>query len=119
MFKNFIHEMTKRGHEIQIVVIEKDVTVTLLNLFHLQFHLIGKNPSSLSGKFFSLPQWIYKTYKIADQFEPDIYIGQAFPPFAYICALQKKPYIIFEDTESAQAVQTITFPFASSIVTPS
>ena len=119
MFKNFILEMMERGHEIEIVAIEKDLTVTLLEKFGLPFNLIGKNPASTSGKLFALPLWTYRTYKIAQRFKPDIFIGQALPHFAYVSAFQKKPYIIFEDSEPAHVVQAITFPLASNIITPS
>ena len=119
MFKNFIHAMQSKGHKVEIVAIEKDVTVALLKKFGLPFKIIGKNPSTISGKILSLPQWTYQTFKIARRFKPDIFIGQAFPHFAYTSKLLNKPYIIFEDTESAQVVQSITFPFASNIITPS
>ncbi|MGD0534046.1 MAG: DUF354 domain-containing protein [Methanoregula sp.] len=119
MFKNFIQEMTEQGHEVEIVAIEKDLTLTLLKKFQIPFKLIGNNPTSTFGKLSSLPQWTYQTYKIARRFKPDIFIGQAFPHFAYVSALQKKPYIIFEDSEPAHVVQAITFPFATYIVTPS
>jgi len=119
MFKNFIHEMIKRGHEVEIVAIEKDITGTLLKKFQLRFTHIGKNPSSLLGKILHIPLWTYRTFKFSMRFKPDLFIGQAFPHFAYVSVLLNKPYIIFEDTEIAQAVQAITFPFASSIVTPS
>jgi len=118
MFKNFIHAMENRGHEVEIVAVEKDITIRLLNEFKLPHKIIGKNPPSLSGKLISLPKWIYHTYKIAQNFKPDIFIGQAFPPFAYISKSFNKPYIIFEDTESATLVQKLCFPFASKIVTP-
>ncbi len=119
MFKNFIHAMESRGHEVEIVAIEKDVTVALLKKFGLPFKIIGKNPSTISGKILSLPQWTYQTLKIARRFKPDIFIGQAFPHFAYISAFQKKPFVIFEDSEPAHVVQAITFPLASCIITPS
>ena len=119
MFKNFIRAMTEKGHKVEIVAIDKDLTERLLTDFQLPYTNIGKNPSSILGKIMAIPQWAHQTYRIARRFEPDLFIGQAFPHFAYVSALLKKPYIIFEDTESAHAVQAITFPFASSIVTPS
>ena len=41
------------------------------------------------------------------------------PHFAHVSAILRKPYILFEDTESATAVQKVCFPFANAIVTPS
>mgnify|MGYP000858987555 CR=1 FL=1 len=119
MFKNFIRVMVQRGHEVRIVTVEKDLTETLLKRANLPYDHIGENPTSFLGKLFNTPLWIFRTYNISRRFKPDIFVGQAFPHFAHVAALQGKPYIIFEDSEPAHVVQAITFPFASSIVTPS
>jgi predicted glycosyltransferase len=119
MFKNFIEEMEKRGHEVKILAIEKDITEYLLKRFNMPYTLIGKNPPSIYKKVLSVPKWEYLTLKIARKFKPDIYIGQALPHFAHVSAILRKPYILFEDTESATAVQRVCFPFADAIVTPS
>ena len=119
MFKNFIEEMAKRGHEVKILAIEKDITEYLLKRFNMPYTLIGKNPPSIYKKVLSVPKWEYLTLKIARKFRPDMFIGQALPHFAHVSAILRKPYIIFEDTESATAVQRVCFPFADAIVTPS
>ena len=119
MFKNFIKEMAKRGHEVKILAIEKDITEYLLKRFNMPYTLIGKNPPSIYKKVLSVPKWEYLTFKIAREFRPDMFIGQALPHFAHVSAILRKPYIIFEDTESATAVQKVCFPFADAIVTPS
>lgn len=119
MFKNFIKGMEKRGHEIKILAIKKDITENLLRQFKLPYTIIGKNPPSIYKKILSVPKWEYLTLKFARKFNADIYIGQALPNFAHVSAILKKPYIIFEDTEIATTVQKVCFPFANSIVTPS
>jgi len=119
MFKNFIEEMEKRGHEVKILAIEKDITEYLLKRFNMPYTLIGKNPPQVYKKILSVPKWEYLTLKIAREFKPDIYIGRALPHFAHVSTILGKPYIIFEDTEHATAVQKVCFPFANAIVTPS
>jgi predicted glycosyltransferase len=119
MFKNFIKEMEKRGHEVKILAIEKDLTEYLLKEFNLPYTLIGKNPPTIYKKVLSVPKWEYLTLNIAREFRPDIYIGRALPHFAHVSAILRKPYIIFEDTEHATTVQKVCFPFTDAIVTPS
>ena len=119
MFKNFIEEMEKRGHEVKILAIEKDITVYLLKRFNMPYTLIGKNLPQVYKKILSVPKWEYLTLKIAREFKPDIYVGQALPHFAHVSAIFRKPYILFEDSEPAKAVQAVSFPFADAIVTPS
>lgn len=119
MFKNFITEMERRGHEIKILAIEKEITESLLKQFNMPYTLIGKNPPRVYKKILSVPKWEYLTLKIAREFNPDIFLGQALPHFAHVSAILNRPYIIFEDTEIATVVQKACFPFADAIVTPS
>jgi predicted glycosyltransferase len=118
MFKNFIGEMERRGHEVKILAIEKEITEYLLKQFDMPYTLIGNNPPQVYKKVLSVPKWEYLTLKIALEFKPDIYIGQALPHFAHVSAVLRKPYILFEDSEPAHAVQVVSLPFAQAVVTP-
>lgn len=66
----------------------------------------------------SMLKWEYLTLKITREFKPDIFIGQALPHFAHVSSIFNKPYIIFEDTEHAHLVQSVSFPFADWIIIP-
>lgn len=119
IFKNFIKEMEKRGHIIKVLAIQKEITEYLLQQANLPYTIIGYNPPCIYKNILSVPKWEYLTFKIAREFEPDIYIGRALPHFAHISTIFGKPYIILEDTEHAHVVQSISFPFADWIITPS
>lgn len=119
MFKNFIIEMEKKNHEIMVVTINKDITEYLLKQFGLPYISIGTNPPSIYRKALCVPRWDFLTLQLARRFKPDIYIGQALPNLAHVSAIFKKPYIICEDTEHAHLVQSVSFPFAHKILTPS
>lgn len=118
MFKHFIEEVEKRGHEVKILAIEKEITGYLLKQFNLPYTLIGKNHSQFYKKILSVPKWEYLTLKIAKEFKPDIYIGRALPHFAHVSTIMRKPFILFEDTEYAYVVQRVCFPFTDAVVTP-
>lgn len=119
IFKNFIKEMEKRGHIIKVLAIQKEITEYLLQQANLPYTIIGYNLPCIYKNILSVPKWEYLTFKIAREFEPDIYIGRALPHFAHISTIFGKPYIILEDTEHAHVVQSISFPFADWIITPS
>jgi len=120
MFKNLIFEMIEKGHEIKIVAVEKEGIVEyLLKRFNLPYELIGKTQSGIFRKAMCLPKWDYAVLKIAIKFKPDIYIGQASPSLAHTSAIFRKPFILFEDTESATVVQKLCLPFTDAAVTPS
>lgn len=118
MFKNFIRAMTEKGHEIKIVVAEKDLTEYLLKKFDLPYEHIGTNYPSLRQKITSIPKWEFLTFKIAFKFKPDIIIGQALPHIAHAAFLLRVPYLLFEDSEPASVVQAFSFSFATTILTP-
>lgn len=118
MFKNLIEKMANRGHEIKVVVVEKEITEYLLKQFKIPYESIGKNQNSVFKKILNLPIWEYKTLKIACKFKPDIFIGQALPHLAHVSAILRKPFIVFEDTEHVQNLHRIVLPFAEAVVTP-
>lgn len=111
--------MEKRGHIIKVLAIQKEITEYLLQQANLPYTIIGYNLSHIYKNILSIPKWEYLTFKIAREFEPDIYIGRALPHFAHVSTIFGKPYIILEDTEHAHLVQSVSFPFADWIITPS
>lgn len=118
MFKNLIAIMSTQGHKIKVVVVEKEITGTLLEQFSIKYELIGKNQPTILRKILNLPILEYRTLKIVIDFKPDIFIGQALPQFAHISYLLNKPFVVFEDTEHAKKLHKIVLPFADAIVTP-
>lgn len=119
MFKNMIYNMLEKGHEVKIAAVEREGLVEyLLKRFNLPYELIGKTQSGIFRKAMCLPKWDYAVLKIARRFKPDIYIGQASPSLAHTSAIFRKPFILFEDTESATVLQRICLPFTDAVVTP-
>ncbi|MFZ3382395.1 MAG: DUF354 domain-containing protein [Candidatus Methanoperedens sp.] len=118
MFKNLIKTMEAKGHEFELVVVEKEITGYLLEQFKIKFNIIGINQPTLIRKILALPILEYKTLKIALKFKPDLFIGQAFPPIAHVSAILNKPFIVCEDTEVARHLHKVVLPFADAIVTP-
>ena len=119
LFKHTIFHFINTGHKVNIVAVNKEVTRELLERYNIPFTLIGKNQPSLGKKLISLLGWEYQTFKLMNEFKPDIAIGRALPHLAHVSALLRIPFIIFEDTEVAGAIHKITVPFASSVITPS
>ncbi|WP_367343972.1 DUF354 domain-containing protein [Methanomethylovorans sp.] len=118
IFKNVIEYLIKRGHNIKVIAVDKEISKYLLTKFNINYSLIGKNQHSMVSKLLVLPHWEYLTYKLLKNFKPDLFVGRAIPHMAHISAIMRKPYIVFEDTEIATTVHKITLPFASAVVTP-
>ena len=118
IFKNVRQDLLDKGHKVKVLAVEKEITTSLLNIYNIPYDLIGTNQPTMLKKIMSLPKWEYKTYKIAKEFKPDIFISRALPHFAHVSTILNKPFIIFEDTETARALHKITIPFADAVVTP-
>ena len=119
LFKNFIWEMEKRGHEIKVTARDKDVTRQLLDAYHIPFEIVGR---PLKGKFSLLREWVDRTYRIAKigkNFNADIYIGVLNPATALSAWINRKLSVTFNDTEHAKFAKKITYPFTDHILTPS
>ena len=119
LFKNFIWEMEKRGHEIKVTARDKDVTRRLLDAYQIPYETVGKLSP---GKFSLYREWIVRTWKIAKigrEFKADLYMGVLNPATAYSAWMNRKRSLTFNDTEHATFAKKITHPFTDHILTPS
>lgn len=119
LFKNFIREMEKRGHEVKITARNKEITLQLLRKYAFDFVQTG---SGKAGNTNLIWEWISRdreVFKISRKFCPDILLGVGNPSIAHTSMLLRKPSVIFTDTEHAKFGNKVTFPFASAICTPS
>ena len=117
-FKNFIWEMERRGHEIKIIILEKEMNKKLLDIYGFTYESIGKNELGLLKKLKNTIIFDMKVYRIAKEFRPDIMVGIAAIFFSHIGKLLNIPSIIFTDSETSGLINTLTFPFADVICTP-
>ena len=119
-FKNFIKEMDKRGHSFLITARDKDVAKNLLDKYGFEYTIISERNGGLSdNKFFELVKRDYKIFKFAKKFKPDILMGIGGENVAHVSKLTKAKSVVFTDTEHAKTINSLTFPFADTICTPS
>jgi len=119
LFKNFIWEMEEKGHQILVTARDKDVVIQLLEAYGIPYKAVGRKGSNKFSLIRELIQRDIKIYKIAENYNPDIFLGMGNPFIAHTAKICRKPSIIFSDTEPALFGNSITFPFASTICTPS
>lgn len=118
LFKNFVWEMEKRGHEILITARKKDVSINLLNAYNINHVPIGEITNSKVGIF---GEWLIrdaKIFKLAKKFDPDILIGMLNPCAAHSAKLLGKKAIVFNDSEVVNFTALVTYPFSDAIITP-
>jgi len=95
LYKNFIWEMEKRGHEILVTASDKDVIKYLLDYYNFNYRLIGSYGKSLYKKLVNIPLLDYKMYKEVRNFNPDMFIGSVRA--GHVSKVLRKPTINFDD----------------------
>ena len=114
LFKNFIWEMEKRGHDIKVTARDKEVTRQLLDAYHIPYESVG---TMKGGKINLLMEWIYRDFKIltiARKFKPDILMGVLNPAIVHAAKILGKKSIIFTDSEP----EVVKYPIADLMTTP-
>jgi len=117
-FRNALSIWQSRGHEVAITAREKDVTISLLNNYNLDYKLLSK---SGKGSFALAKELItrdFKLYQFCRTFKPDVLTGISGYFISHIGKLIGKPSIIFDDTEHQTKGHKITWPFATEIHSP-
>jgi len=118
LWRNIIKNLQNKGHKIKIVAWEKDITLYLLNVYDLDYEVIGKNYKGIIKKGFGMLINDAKLLKIAHAFRPDLLLAGA-PYLAHTSRLINKPHISFSDTEHANLTNLLSFPFTDTVITPS
>ncbi len=112
--------MEKRGHECKITVVDKEVTLDLLDAYGFEYDVLGVAKSSLFTKATELIKIEYKLYNMTNYFKADVLVGGVGNAYsAHVGQLTGKTSIVFDDTEHAKLAHLITDPFATIICTPS
>jgi len=119
-FKNFIFEMTAKGHRFHITARDKDVTFQLLEELEIPFHGMGKGVlgKGILGKILYVIYADFLMFKQFIKFRPDIILSFSSSYAAHNCFLFNRPHITFEDTEHATANMLLYKPFSDMILTP-
>ena len=117
-WKNIINNLENDGHSVKIVTWDKDITLYLLNVYGLDYEVVGKHYKNLLKKAYGMVKSDFKLLKIAKRFNPDILVS-APPYFVQVSEIIRKPHICLSDTEHANLVGLLSFPFTDVILTPS
>jgi uncharacterized protein len=118
-FKNFIHGMRERGHQVMITVTDKDVAIRLLDAYNFDYINLGTYGASIISRIVTLPLIDMRMYRAVRNRQPDIFIGFGSIRAAHVAYLLGKPSIILDDTEHSTEQIRLYLPFCSRVLTPS
>lgn len=119
LFKNAIRSLESKGHECLITVINKDVSIKLLQKEGFRYLIVGQAKRTVFGK--ALETLIIETrlLKIVSDFKPQLLVGGVGNIYvAHVGKLSRIPSIVFDDTEHSKLELLLMLPFVSTILTP-
>lgn len=116
IFKNVISELENHGHDCLALVIEKDVVISLLDYYDINYKVIGEKQSSLLKRILSIILRLNNIHKQIREYKPDLIIGQADPFFAIVSKLLNKSFIALPDTENAFLTNLLALPILKYII---
>lgn len=111
LYKYFISEMEKRGHNILVTASDKEVTKYLLNFYDINNIIIDGYNSNIIKKIISYIISEYKLLHITKKYNPDIIIGSIRA--AHVGFLLRIPTINFDDDEYGFY---LGYPFYNTII---
>ncbi|MCK4445428.1 MAG: DUF354 domain-containing protein [Thermoplasmata archaeon] len=119
LFKNPIMLLREKGHEAEIVALEREVTKNLLKTYGFQYLTLGRSHRELLVKSMNTIRQDFRMVTLIKRLKADLVVSTGIPYSAQAARLCGVPSIAFSDTEIATLVLRSMLPFVSAVCTPS
>ncbi len=118
-FKPIIERLEEKGHKIKIIAREHAQTIGLLDLYGLEYNVVGKHAGkNILKKIINAISRIIKIRKYISKEKPDICISHQSPYIIYAAFLEKVKRIYIFDNNHAKLQNNLTFPLSTKIICP-
>lgn len=117
-YKYAVQTWHNHGHKVLITARDKDVTLSLLKHYHLDYHVLSSASHGRPGLAAEFVQREWNLWRVIREFRPDVVtaIGGVF--IAPVCKLISIPSVVFTDSEHVYFDRYLTYPLASVVCTP-
>jgi len=122
-YKNFIWEMKKTGHTVDIICRDRDIVAELLDRYGFEYFRKSIKPKS--DKLFdplsyiNYPRYEYETYKFVKKCNPDVVTAVGGTTMSHISTITDTLSVGFIDNEDRHVFSNkFTVPFLDFICTP-
>lgn len=116
-FKHVYWDLEKKGWEILITAKHKEITKELLDLYDLNYRIIGKNKKGLFNKVLDFPLILYRYITLLYRYKPEVIIHRFSAHAAWGGWLMRVPTIGLADTEHTKLLDYLTVPLTSAKMT--
>lgn len=117
-FRNFIDEMSARGHEFIVTSRDKDCTLELLDAYRIPHRPLSRQATRKAGLAWELAVRTVRFWRSVRSFQPDYLVGIMGPTIALAGRALPSKTVVFYDTEIATATNWFAYPLADAVCTP-
>ena len=119
LFKNLIYLLKSEGIKVFVTIKDVDNLKKLLQLYNIDYILIGKKSDSIKGKFFNQIKYVKELVKLINKNDIMLGIGVSIT-LAHASKLSKMVSLILDDDDSAVEPLFAKFahPFADYLISP-
>ena len=98
LFRNFYHEMKKRGHELTVTVKEIPSAISLLEIYGIPFISLGPKSDHLAGKAIRQLMYDLRMLRIVKRKGVEIGVGSSIT-LAHVSKISSMRSVIFDDDD--------------------
>ncbi len=117
-FRNAIDHWRRRGDEVLVLSREKECANALLRHYGIPYESISALGTSKVGLLFEMLLRDWRMWRACRKFKPDVMMGIMGVTIAQVGKLNRRPAIVFYDTENAAITNRFVYPLAHSVCTP-
>ena len=118
LFRHSIQILKNQGHKVLITAREKDITISLLKHYKLNYTLLSKARKSLWGLGLELLQRQCQLCPLLLKHHIQVCVSVTGACNVHIARILGIPCLVFYDTEHAKLQNKLTIPFATKFITP-
>ncbi|MBZ0305747.1 MAG: DUF354 domain-containing protein, partial [Anaerolineae bacterium] len=118
VFRNAASCWLERGDEVYFTAADKDITLRLLNAYHLPYEVVSVRRPGKLNLALELLNRTRKLIQVGRRFKPDVILSVGSPTAAFASQFLRVPHITFDDTEDSVGQAWLYRPFTKIICVP-
>ncbi|MCD4780264.1 MAG: DUF354 domain-containing protein [Candidatus Omnitrophica bacterium] len=118
LFKNAIQILQRKGHHVIVTSRDKDITLKLLDNYHIKHVLLSRAQKGLIRLGLELIWRQWKLLGLLLRNKVQICISVTGACNVHICKILNIPTLVFYDTEHADLQNKLTLPFVTEFISP-
>lgn len=118
LFRNAINDLKEQGEEVEVYAREKEIVSELLDRYDIDYEILAPKADSALDLVKVELLYEYRLTKRARAFDPDVMVSMGGVAISRPGILSGAKRLVFTDTEHATIQNTLAFPFATRICTP-